>query len=105
MHHTGKDLADKYDSKLATLLDEHAPLTVKEVRVRKKVAWFDKTAREMKKSLDFLKGDGKNLVLCVILKPLNPKRNCIGDISGKIEFFISEMPFFKPKEIASSSTL
>lgn len=53
MHHTGKDLADKYDSKLATLLDEHAPLTVKEVRVRKKVAWFDKTAREMKKSLDF----------------------------------------------------
>ena len=51
MHHRGKDLADKYDSELAGLLDRHAPLMVKEVRVRKKVAWFDGKAREMKKEL------------------------------------------------------
>ena len=51
MKYGNEDLADKYDSQLAGLLDRHAPLVVKSVRVRKKVAWFDSTARDMKKQL------------------------------------------------------
>jgi hypothetical protein len=46
---SGCDLAEDYDIQLRALLDSHAPMTVKSVKSRKRVAWFDKSAGEMKK--------------------------------------------------------
>jgi hypothetical protein len=51
INYSNKELADEYDYQLTGLLDRHAPVITKSVRVRKKVAWFDKRARDMKKQL------------------------------------------------------
>jgi len=45
------DIASQYDTKLSMLLDKHAPLVSKSVTIKPKVAWFDKTAKDLKRNL------------------------------------------------------
>jgi hypothetical protein len=48
---SGKELAERYDQSLSAVLDNHAPLKTKTIRVKTRVAWFDDTAKALKTEL------------------------------------------------------